>query len=179
MTEPHSYLDLNPEPMARNDGRDYRVVRHNNWGSYSTGELAIVDCPDCGDPALVEKGQARCDCCQQYDTDAAAAMMRANAVVALGALYRDHYKAAGVLRVARSLPSYRSRGGMNDDRVAFCSFCGDPGVTYPGDMLAEQIDGKSCECESCKRPGTVRMHDDEGSCWVTFEADPNVTGDQL
>jgi hypothetical protein len=155
--------------MTQAGEREFDV---HNWGSYSTGQLAIVDCPDCGDPALVENGQARCDCCQQYDTDAAAAMMRANSAVALGVLYREHYVAAGLLPA-------RGRGSMNDERVAFCSYCGDPGVTYPGDMLAEQIDGKRCDCESCRRPGTVRMHDDEGSCWVTFEADPNVTGDQL
>ncbi len=160
------------------DGR--RNAQVHNWGSYSTGELAITFCPDCDDPCLVEKGDSRCETCKQYDADTAAAMMRTHAVVALGELYRPLYEKAGLLKVRpeagpmiaslRAIP-YSGRGSMNDERVAFCSFCGDPGVTYPGDMIAEQIDGKRCECESCKRPGTVRMHDDEGSCWVTFEAD--------
>lgn len=135
-----------------------------NWGSYTTGELAIVDCPDCGDPALVENGQTRCDACHQYDVDSAAAMMRANAPLVISAACKP------LIESLRAI-SYKGRGSCNDERTIFCDYCGDPALAIPGDMLAEQADGKRCDCQGCDKPGTVRMHDDEGSCWLTFEPD--------
>lgn len=152
-----SHYPFTPDEYRGNAAMN-NVVRIN-WGSYTTGELAIADCPDCGDPCLVEKGDSRCETCKQYDQDSAAAMLRAHApTVAVAAL--KAWAARGV--------SFKGRGGMNDERQVFCDFCGDEALAIPGDMLAEQADGMQLQCWGCHKPGKVVLHDDEGSCWLTF-----------
>jgi hypothetical protein len=180
MTELHSYLDLNPEPIAsRLPKLEYHVIRRINWGSYSTGQLAIVDCPDCGDMALVSATQSRCDTCKQYDQDSAAAMLRAHTATVLAECAKERAAiaenraqlVAHAVRLGPVICDVLSRGrGMNDERQLFCDFCGDVGLTVAGDTSSEQIDMWFGTCESCRKPGKGSVHDDGESAYAEFHA---------
>lgn len=44
---------------------------------------------------------------------------------------------------------------MNDTRYILCDECGESAVEYELGVLAEELDGTVCACESCQTKGKV------------------------
>lgn len=106
-------------------------------GSYSTRELAVIACPSCGDLALVDGGQRKCDACVDYDGNNARLLFE---------------------RLAK--PTQRRGRGMNDDYNVLCDVCGEVAASFPGDVLAENLEGKAHQCESCHTFGKFWFDDE-------------------
>lgn len=54
---------------------------------------------------------------------------------------------------------------MNDTRTIYCDSCAEVAVEYEADVSVQQLDGKVCECESCKVLGKILFIEPDDGEW--------------
>lgn len=141
------------------------TTQHAPSPDYSSSEgyldIAVRECPDCGDLIMTIGDEDRCEACVQYQTDEAAAFAR------------DNSNSIGLFALIATMKSapldLNKSGGMNDERTIMCDECGVDAVHYS--CCVDDLDGKACECLSCGEVGKVYVdQDDEGRVYARFRS---------
>lgn len=130
--------------------------------SYSTDDLTVRHCCDCGDICLTVGDAVRCDPCQATHLDELATAKRVLDAAGVWAVAVKHLQRPG--QQGRS-------GGMNDPREILCEECGECALTYTGN--GDSLDRAKHNCDSCGTIGVIDVdQDDDGHVRVRFLGAP-------